>query len=199
MTQDGRLYPLPMSEHRTCENASGLSLPTPTVEDAGRAGSAASWWEYKNGGRTTGYRLRNYIQAWPTPTQADGSGGPSCSGREGGDNLRTAVQKWPTPTASRRSGLQSHGKNAILGQLNPYWVEWLMGWTIGSTSLEPLEQTAIQEWVETTKVGSWWADERDIARVGEKIKDRAARIRALGNGQVPLCVVRAWELLGPSA
>jgi hypothetical protein len=35
---------------------------------------------------------------------------------------------WPTPTASRRSGLQSHGKNAILGVLNPQWVAWLMGY-----------------------------------------------------------------------
>ena len=38
---------------------------------------------------------------------------------------------WPTPTASRWSGLQSHGKNAILGLLNPRWVEWLMGFPPG--------------------------------------------------------------------
>lgn len=35
---------------------------------------------------------------------------------------------WPTPTAHRRSGLQSHGRNAILGVLNPQWVAWLMGY-----------------------------------------------------------------------
>src|SRR3990167_1807991 len=34
---------------------------------------------------------------------------------------------WPTPTATRRSGLQSHGKNALLGQVNPAFLEWLMG------------------------------------------------------------------------
>ena len=29
---------------------------------------------------------------------------------------------WPAPTASRRSGLQSHGRNAILGPLNPQFL-----------------------------------------------------------------------------
>jgi DNA (cytosine-5)-methyltransferase 1 len=35
----------------------------------------------------------------PTPTVADGKGGPGASGRDGGLNLRTAVQMLPTPTA----------------------------------------------------------------------------------------------------
>lgn len=33
----------------------------------------------------------------------------------------------PTLTASRRSGLQSHGRNAFLGTLNPAWACWYMG------------------------------------------------------------------------
>lgn len=32
------------------------------------------------------------------------------------------------------------------GQLNPRWVEWLMGWPIGWTSLEPLATDKYQEW-----------------------------------------------------
>jgi hypothetical protein len=54
-------------------------------------------------------------------------------------NLNDEVQMWPTPTATRRSGLQSHGKNAILGTLNPQWVEWLMGYPLGWTDLKPSE------------------------------------------------------------
>lgn len=54
---------------------------------------------------------------WPTPTQADGMGGPGSSGRDGGPNLRTAVN----------------------GQLNPTWVEWLMGFPAGWTDLEDSE------------------------------------------------------------
>lgn len=35
---------------------------------------------------------------------------------------------WPAPTSSRRSGLQSHGWNAILGPLTKEWLGWLMGY-----------------------------------------------------------------------
>lgn len=32
------------------------------------------------------------------------------------------------------------------GQLNPEWVEWLMGWPIGWTDLKPLEMARFREW-----------------------------------------------------
>ena len=32
------------------------------------------------------------------------------------------------------------------GQLNPEWVEWLMGWPIGWTGLKPLEMDKFREW-----------------------------------------------------
>jgi hypothetical protein len=50
----------------------------------------------------------------PTPTESDALGGPGSSGRDGGPNLRTEVG----------------------GQLNPTWVEWLMGFPEGWTDLE---------------------------------------------------------------
>ena len=72
-------------------------------------------------------------------------------------NLETVVGRrmWPTPQASdnRNRGNQDTpaiarrteaGKQVMLsmmmtgGQLNPTWVEWLMGWPLGWTDLEPL-------------------------------------------------------------
>ncbi|KJH67258.1 hypothetical protein UF16_11095 [Chromobacterium violaceum] len=32
------------------------------------------------------------------------------------------------------------------GQLNPEWVEWLMGWPIGWTGLKPLGMDKFREW-----------------------------------------------------
>ena len=32
------------------------------------------------------------------------------------------------------------------GQLNPEWVEWLMGWPIGWTDLKPLEMGKYLSW-----------------------------------------------------
>ena len=46
---------------------------------------------------------------------------------------------WPAPTASRRSGLQSHGWNAILGPMNPVWIGWLMGFPIEWSKYAPTE------------------------------------------------------------
>lgn len=77
----------------------------------------------------------------PTLTKADGTGGPGRSEkRKGEDNLRTAVLL-PTLTATRRSGLQSHGENAILGSLNPTWCEWFMGVPTGWSEL-PASETS---------------------------------------------------------
>ena len=74
------------------------------------------------------------------------------------ENHRTWKKKFPTPQASdnRDRGNMSNpsiqrrieiGKQVMLsqsvdptsGQLNPTWVEWLMGWPIGWTDLKPLE------------------------------------------------------------
>ena len=80
---------------------------------------------------------------WPTPTQADGTGGPGTAGRDGGVNLRTAVTLWPTsPVEGNRNRASYPGKSgdglqtAVGGSLNPDWVEWLMGFPIGWTDLE---------------------------------------------------------------
>lgn len=34
------------------------------------------------------------------------------------------------------------------GHLNPDWVEWLMGWPIGWTDLEPLAMDKFRQWLE---------------------------------------------------
>lgn len=34
------------------------------------------------------------------------------------------------------------------GKLNPEWVEWLMGWPMGWTALEPLETDRFRQWLE---------------------------------------------------
>jgi hypothetical protein len=74
---------------------------------------------------------------------------------------------WPTPTAN---GYGNEGSRRILGrrvedgtinpeekihieaghggQLNPSWVEWLMGWPIGWTDLQPLETGRFRQWLE---------------------------------------------------
>ncbi|WP_205948582.1 hypothetical protein, partial [Pseudomonas viridiflava] len=73
-------------------------------------------------------------------------------------------ERWPTPVASmakgsspaaltRKSGADRSNDrldHAVMasdgGQLNPEWVEWLMGWPIGWTELKPLAMDRFHEW-----------------------------------------------------
>ena len=103
---------------------------------------------------------------WPTPLASDGpNGGPNSRGSKGDLRLSAAVHHFPTPKArdyrtgdrpeSRRARFRRSGEwhspdlNDVAapgGQLNPPWVEWLMGWPIGWTGLEPLETDKFQQW-----------------------------------------------------
>jgi hypothetical protein len=96
---------------------------------------------------------------WPTPQAHDAQKGyAERVGRfgteHGGRNLNDWVQQWPTPTANRRSGLQSHGKNAITGQLNPTWVEWLMGFPLEWTDLKDLATPLSRKSRSGSRIGS---------------------------------------------
>ena len=42
---------------------------------------------------------------------------------------------------------------------------------------------------------SWWLSEPDVGRVADDVAARVDRLRCLGNGQVPACVVLAWRTL----
>jgi DNA (cytosine-5)-methyltransferase 1 len=42
---------------------------------------------------------------------------------------------------------------------------------------------------------SWWTTEPNVGRVANGVAARVDRLKAIGNGQVPLCAATAWELL----
>jgi hypothetical protein len=147
MTRSGTAYLLPPSVPRT--SATDFSFwPTPVAHDDGKTPEAhlAMKARMPGGERTTITSLTVMVKAiaqemWPTPTASLAKGPGQGTGRSK-QNLRTAVREaFPTPTANRWSGLQSHGRNALLGPLNPTWVEWLMGCPLGWTDCE-LSETA---------------------------------------------------------
>ena len=132
----------------TSETASGL-WATPAASDGQRGGTITD--------KMTGQSLPQMVNTpakWPTPTVQDSkqAGGKGCiaSGKRG-LSLHQATQLWPTPVARDyrspgRSRLERTGSKAgehlpqvVGGQLNPTWVEWLMGCPLGWTDLRPLE------------------------------------------------------------
>ncbi|GED18091.1 hypothetical protein AMI01nite_60820 [Aneurinibacillus migulanus] len=102
-----------------------------------------------NDKRRPSYQEAN--KAWPTPT-VNGNHNRKGISKTSGDGLSTAVKAWPTPAAQ-------DGKNSTLppsqidrdtvpgalmregqqGQLNPEWVERLMGFPIGWTDISGLQ------------------------------------------------------------
>lgn len=128
--------------------------------------------------------LPQVIAKYPTPCSTDHKG----SGQSG--DLRVRLDY-----AIERGGTKSNTYEAptVAGQLNPDWVEWLMGWPIGWTDLAP----------RTLKLIDWKTDPANLPidhpdytpRVATNIPNRAARIKCIGNGQVPQCAATAFLVL----
>ena len=80
------------------------------------------------------------------------------------------------------------------GRLNPDWVEWLMGWPVGWTDADLDEPRA---WLPLPDDPADLppSDPGHIPRTTTRRENRASRIKALGNGQVPLCAAVALETM----
>ncbi len=65
-----------------------------------------------------------------------------------------SLARWEDPRRSRNLNDQ------IGGQLNPPWVEWLMGWPIGWTDSRPLEMDKFQSWQQAHSVSFPLASEQ---------------------------------------
>ena len=145
MTRSGTAYRLPPLVPRICETGCS-SWPTPLAGDA--TGSRGS----KGKDRPNEGDLQAAVRMWPTPQAHDAQKGyPERVGRygteHGGRNLNDEVLL-PTPAArdfrspnrlpysergGGKKGEQLH--NAVGGQLNPQFVEYLMNFPKGWTDL----------------------------------------------------------------
>nr|WP_297479345.1 hypothetical protein [Ferrovum sp.] len=116
MISDGRVYALPTVVPTITGTDGGVWLSTPTASASQRS-------EKFQGGN----RLPNpaeFVMMWPTPGATDGKGAPSLE----------QVQK--RAKESKRGVMlpEELARDGITGQLNPDWVEWLMGFPIGYTA-----------------------------------------------------------------
>ena len=78
---------------------------------------------------------------WPTPAARDYKG-------------HNSVESMKKKLAEGKRAQQGQLPNAVAmtgetgGQLNPTWVEWLMGWPLGWTDLKRLETDKYQQWLQ---------------------------------------------------
>ena len=97
------------------------------------------------------------------PSEADGTHGTMLNGAVGDADPKT-----------------------VGGQLNPEFVNFLMGIPQGWLSLEPMDPAHWERWV----AGDVWADGEwpGVPRVATGVNDRVNQLKMGGNGVVPECV-----------
>jgi len=152
MMRNGRIYALLISERPIGGKESGLWRTPNSGENGGGEYQDPEKikirWE-----RGHQVNLADQVKMWPTPTCNMVSGGPNHNSPQviagnHGINLHGAVLKqqsmWPTPTKhnAQETGAPSQmDRNTVQlgdlvgGQLNPTWVEGLMGYPFGWTDL----------------------------------------------------------------
>jgi hypothetical protein len=120
--QNGVVYRRPPLERRICENGFGY-LPTPKT--------ARGTYQYQHKRKKKSYTLEGYARIGllvPTPIASDWKG-----------SLGNVTGKgYPKTNQGKLAG----------GPLNPEYVEWLMGWPIGWTDLQPLAMDRFRQWLE---------------------------------------------------
>ena len=66
------------------------------------------------------------------------------------------------------------------------WREWELGF---------VEQKHNSRRGSTNGSRKWWSVEPNVGRVAHGVASRVDRLKAIGNGQVPLCAATAWRIL----
>lgn len=190
---DGHAMELPMLERHTNESECSLWPTASVCGDYNRKSASA----------TSGDGLDTAVKNWPTPTVADTfTGNLKSTQQKPGSmhsvNLSQAVN-WPTPTQRdwrggcsanvRKDGRKRNSLDFVVyekqqGQLNADWVELLMGLPIGWTDINVAKEDieSWQGWPAAINVEQY-AYEPPRVIVGQK--NRAKRLKALGNGCVP--------------
>ena len=132
--------------------------------------------------------------AFPTPCTTGFSNGSG--------NVNRANELYESGVLSEEERRSFRAGNG--GKLNPDWVEALMLWPVGWSSLEPMRREDFRLWKERAEEGTLWAydpaelpedDEGYVPRTKEGMPHRADRLKAIGNGQVPSAAALAETIL----
>lgn len=180
--------------HGIDEKESSL-LPTPLSPDSHRRDSKSE--RQRNTPcldtfvKVVGKPQKNWRRLFPTPTKSD-------------FNQRRPTENWKgNDLVSKVSILETNGQ--VCGQLNPTWVEWLMGFPYNWTKVDEHDKTncnkkknsknILDETMREVSKRTWknkcnekrglWAKEPKIPRVTKSVKNRVDRIKCLGNAVVP--------------
>ena len=161
ITKSGNSYYRLLPSMRDTEETASSLLPTPTAQQYGTSqnGKRKDGTTYKQAGKPSLQTMARH-NLWPTATARDWRSGKTSektmnrNSRPLNEVVVSEEKMWPTPMAHEaRLGYQDRsrgkkgtqeslttkvinnlgGRKSVSGQLNPAWVEWLMGFPIGWT------------------------------------------------------------------
>jgi len=113
--------------------------------------------------------------------------GESRDTSEVGKSKRKGLEgQWSQPRQQEVSKLGDSGSLANTSDQGNVWRQWLMGFT---------QQEHDSGRGSTDGSREWWEAEPNVGRVANGVAARVDRLKAIGNGQVPLCAASAWRLL----
>ena len=159
-----------MNRHTPGLNAIAARYPTPTVQDGENCGGPSQLNRHS--------AALNVLAKFPTPRDSS-----LCGGTGAFDKLRALADAGEITEEERAAAVRSFQTDGPSSQLNPDWVEWLMGWPVGWTDVE----RDLCDWRDLS------VEPEDISIATTRRDNRPARIKAIGNGQVPLCAAVAAE------
>ena len=161
--RNGACMVLPIPELRIKGTGFGY-WPTPKASDGSHGGPNMR-------GSKGGLALPSAVHRFPTPQSGDfrTGEGQRWESPERSRNLNDFAAKFPTPCAQDAKNstlpISQRDRDSIPGyllstgerpggQLNPDWVEYLMGWPVGWSSLGPMNQETFHGWQRAFRIES---------------------------------------------
>jgi DNA (cytosine-5)-methyltransferase 1 len=132
-------------------------------------------------------QIASEIREIAEPRSNDNKGG-----QEQASQSQRSSEQYGELAYSQQQGLEGRPNS---GKQEIAWAR--SGGALADTSFrryKPSKSKICTGW-DSFKHKSWWATEPDVGRVANGVAARVDRLKAIGNGQVPLCAATAWKLL----
>jgi len=168
------------------------------------AHSNSNGWTTRKKSRSLGEAVSEQQEGQDNPLHSEGASGlpatennvsnPQCLGWQEGSSFRGASQNQES-TNNLGDGSSPSGEGKLPdSMLNRLQRSRTDGATEGQIGLRCREGRNEEQNFYASD-STWWAVEPDLGRVAHGVDARVDRLKAIGNGQVPLCAATAWGLL----
>ena len=187
MTAGGQCWELPMSGRRISGIGSGLSpdgiktFHTPNTN--GLDGGSNSQPSPIRGNADAAQGAGGCRNADQAGSRSDGAGVADAAEDEAVADAHSLRQLQPSGPDGEERGWIGDGSDQVRHPDSPRLAQ-----------RQGQRGDARQE-LQTIERADWWQSEPNVGRVAHGVAARVDRLKAIGNGQVPLCAATAWRLL----